>query len=356
MNRRAFLASAACLAAASRARLLALADPGAVRVGVFGLFRPTELIVRAGATGILTLDAGSASSALRGPATSHVRLIDGQIVTEIAGRTLRARTLRVSATGGGAADLELSVPGRITRAFLGHLQIQIDGDVLVPIVAMDLEVAVASVAAAEQTAGVPLEALKAQAIAARSYFTAARGRHRTFEACDTTHCQFLREPPPAAHPASRAARETQGLVLVFRGSPIVSVYSARCGGRTRSLAEAGLPDAGDGYPFFSVDCAYCLAHAEPWTRRLPLDAEAERLETDRSEAARLAIVRRDGWNAVPGHAFDTRREGDQLVLEGRGSGHGIGLCQAGATALAAEGASTTEILRHYYPGTVVKEK
>src|SRR6266571_2973368 len=62
---------------------------------------------------------------------------------------------------------------------------------------MDRETATASVVAAENTPDTPLEALKAQAVAARSYFVAGRGRHHDFDFCDTTHCQFLREPPSA---------------------------------------------------------------------------------------------------------------------------------------------------------------
>ena len=353
MNRRKFLAGAACLAA-SPWRLLAQERPGTVRVGVFGLFQPSELVVRPGPAAALVVDAGGATSVLRGADAARLRLADGRLSVEISGRTLRARVLRVAAAGGGAAPIEMSVPGRITRAFLGSLQVLASGDALVPMVTMDLDVMVASVTAAEQIAGTPLDALKAQAIAARSYITAARGRHRDFDACDTTHCQFLREPPPAAHPAFQAAHETRRLVLAFRGAPIVALYSASCGGRTRSLAEAGLPGAADGYPFYGVDCPYCRRHAQAWTRTLPLDGVTGRLEADRSEAARLAVGRREGWNAVPSPTFDVVREGDRLVLEGRGMGHGIGLCQAGAAAFAAEGAAVSEILRHYYPGTVIE--
>ena len=210
------------------------------------------------------------------------------------------RAVRVTGPTGQAADLQLSVPGRITRRFHGRLDVILDGSELVPVVSMDLETAVASVVAAEQIGSTPPEALKAQAVAARSFFIAARRRHHGFDFCDTTHCQFLREPPAADHPAARAARETAGLVLAFRGAPIPAFYSASCGGRTRTLAEAGL-DAADGYPYFSVECG----------------------------AARHAA-------------------GDR-------NGHGIGMCQRGAASLAAEhGASFAEILKHYYPGTTLE--
>jgi stage II sporulation protein D len=227
------------------------------------------------------------------------------------------------------------------------------GEELVPVVSMDLETAVASVVAAEQVEHTPIEALKAQAVAARSYFMAARGRHRGFDFCDTTHCQFLRGSPVADHPAMRAVHETTGLVLAFRGAPIVALYSASCGGRTRSLADAGLP-ATDGYPYFSVDCSYCARHANAWERRLALDADARQLDAARSEAARLAVDRRVGWSAVPGNNFEATRDLDALVLHGRGAGHGVGLCQTGAAGLATESAATfAHILDHYYPGTAL---
>ena len=102
----------------------------------------------------------------------------------------------------------------------------------------------------------PPEALKAQAVAARSFFVAAGRRHHGFQFCDTTHCQFLREPPAQIirRPGRRARRPAS--CSRFAGAPIAAFYSASCGGRTRTLADAGL-QAADGYPYFSVECAYC---------------------------------------------------------------------------------------------------
>ena len=75
-------------------------------------------------------------------------------------------------------------------------------------VTMDLETAVASVVAAESPPGAGLESLKAQAVVARSFLVAAHGRHARSDFCDTTHCQFLREPPAEGSLAERAARNT----------------------------------------------------------------------------------------------------------------------------------------------------
>jgi hypothetical protein len=292
--------------------------PAAVRIGVFGLFHPRELILRSGSQIALRTDRDTC--VLDGREEARVSVAGGAMRVSCGGAVLGTRTLRITGRDGGPADVEMTVPARITRKFRGQVDVATAGEELVPVVSMDLETAVASVVAAEQVASTSDEALKAQAVAARSYFVAARGRHRGFDFCDTTHCQFLREPPASTDPSARAAAETAGLVLAFRGTPIAALYSASCGGRTRSLADAGLRST-DGYPYFSVDCSYCMRHATEWDTRHQLDAGTRRLEADRPEDAR--------------------------------KGHGIGMCQAGAAALARDGAPFAEILAHYYPGTTL---
>jgi stage II sporulation protein D len=324
-----------------------------VRIGVFGLFHPRELVVRPGDGTGLSLRSDRETCELRGRDEAHLVALRGSVQATCGGRTFGAPVLSVNALAGGIGAVNLGVPGKIARTFRGHVEVTLAGGELVPVVSMDLETAVASVVAAEQLDGTPLEALKAQAVATRSYFVAARGRHRGFEFCDTTHCQFLREPPAASRPAARAVRETAGLVLAFRGAPLAALYSASCGGHTRSLADAGFRGI-DGYPYFAVECAYCVRHATEWERRLPIDADAERLDAARSEAARVTVGRSRGWSAVPGNNFDVVRDAGSLVLHGRGEGHGIGLCQAGAAALAREQhARFADILDHYYPGTTL---
>ena len=68
---------------------------------------------------------------------------------------------------------------------------------------MDRETAVASILASEMDESAPIEALKAQAVATRSFLAAGR-RHMDFDFCDTTHCQFLKSPPPLASRVSSA--------------------------------------------------------------------------------------------------------------------------------------------------------
>jgi stage II sporulation protein D len=59
-----------------------------------------------------------------------------------------------------------------------------------------------------------------------------------------------------------------------------------------------------------------------------------------------------GWNAVPGNNYELQREGDVVVVEGSGKGHGVGLCQLGASWMARQGYGFQEILAYYYPNTI----
>jgi stage II sporulation protein D len=55
---------------------------------------------------------------------------------------------------------------------------------------------------------------------------------------------------------------------------------------------------------------------------------------------------------VPGNNYELQREGDVVVVEGSGKGHGVGLCQSGTAWMAKQGYGFMEILAHYYPNTV----
>lgn len=332
MSRRAILFCGLLLAAAAPAQT--------VTIGVFGLFHPRDLTVTpAGAP--LLIDARGQQIAVE---TGAVRLrLTANGIAVLAGTSAwRTSRVRIHARDGGATDLLLAVPGKIRRQYRGTLEITSSASELTAVVAMDLELAVASAVAAESPPGAPLEALKAQAVATRSFYAAHASGHRDFDFCDTTHCQFLRQPPAENSPAMLATHQTSGIVLRYRGAVFAAMFSSSCGGRTKSLAELGLP-ARD-YPYFAVDCPYCRTHAEHWTRAaLPVHGERER----------LALNRQHGWSALPGTNYHVVDTADGPEIEGSGLGHGLGFCQRGASAMAAEGSSFREILAHYYPNAVV---
>jgi stage II sporulation protein D len=244
----------------------------------------------------------------------------------------------------------VSVPGKITRRYSGKLEIRPDARELIVVVVMPMETAVASVVAAESPPHAPMEALKAQAVATRSFFVAGKGRHHNYDFCDTTHCQFLRAPPGPATAAFRAATATRGLVLAYKDEVFAAMYSASCGGRTHTLADLGIPV--HGYPYFAVTCNYCRRHPEKWVTQLKTEDAAALAPT---ESARLNLARKLGWKSVPGNSYSSHMDNGSVVLEGVGVGHGIGLCQRGGADMARHGASFLEILQHYYPNAEVRQ-
>jgi len=324
-----------------------------VRVGVFGLFRPQSLSLEVppGKAIIVHTDRRNfvmeRSSERR---SAHLHASGDAVLLQVAGETVRTHRISATSRAGEEVEFVLSVPDKIRREYLGTLQVRCIRGTLVPIVSMNLETAVASAVQAESGPHTPLEALKAQAVAARSYMVAARGRHSgVFDFCDTTHCQYLREPPVRGSPADLAARSTKGLVLAYHGAAFPAMFTRSCSGQTRTPEEDGF--ATQGYPYFSVVCDDCRERPHRWKSRVS-QQDAERLARQ-GEAARLEIGRRKGWNAVPSNDFTVHDDGGQALLEGSGEGHGIGLCQRGARAMSESGADFRQILEHYYPNTTI---
>jgi peptidoglycan hydrolase-like amidase len=330
------------------AALHAAANGKELRIGVFGLFHPSELILRAAPGGALRVNLAGVVWNLEGSRTAHFRVGRSGVLCTVEDRASTSEVVRVSGSR-GKAEFLLSVPGKIERRFAASLEVRVRAGELVPIVITDLETAVASVVAAESAPSAPIEALKAQAIATRSYYLASSERHTDFQFCDTTHCQFLREPPDETAAASAAASETKGLVLIHAGAPLAALFSASCGGRTRTLAEAGM--AAEGYPYYAIECRPCQTSASNWERSLPAGYSTQL--QDRTEAHRIELGRVFGWNVLPGYNYEVTREGGHILVHGRGEGHGIGLCQHGANVMAASGADHRRILNDYYPNTAI---
>jgi len=328
------------------------ASVASVRIGVLGLFHPQQFAISALPGHALMIRAGDEHLVLEassGVHTASVTLSKGEIILHAGTRTMRAWALAVAGRANEPTDFVLAVPGKIARRYRGTLEIYSSAGQLLALVVMEREIAVASIVAAESTADTPLEALKAQAVATRSYLIAGRGRHHDFDFCDSTHCQFLREPPASDAAAARAVAATRGMVLAYKSEPFAAMYTRSCSGRTRTPSELDLSDPN--YPYYPVECRYCREHPVRWSSRISAQ-DAISLRSS-SEASRLRAARRLGWNTIPSNEFVMKNETDHILLEGTGQGHGIGLCQAGAKAMAADGADFRQILGHYYPNTSV---
>lgn len=247
-----------------------------------------------------------------------------------------------------------------------------------------------------------LEAVKAQAVAARTYAVRHLGRRGDLgfdyygSVLDQAYGGLDAEDPAA----TRAVEATRGQILTYRGEPIEAYYHSTCGGHTAALEEVW---PGDPRPYLrSVSDSrpgggwYCedstrFRWTEVWGESALLEALTTGLRgrgvdgpvtsveslrvvrrTPSGRAAELVIrtdagdarVRGDSIRRVlspePGRIlnstdFELHPHGDGrvtgLTVDGAGWGHGIGMCQTGALGRARAGQSYRDILSTYYPGT-----
>lgn len=255
---------------------------------------------------------------------------------------------------------------------------------------VSLEDYVLRVVATEASVEDEPEAIKAMAIAARTYALKNIGRHREqgYDFCSTTHCQRFESTEPRTA-MTAAVRETAGLVLRDDWDELAEAYySASCGGMTANLksiwnAEApaylrgvrdGYCNSGSHYRWTDVIPSAKLLTAlrsDPRTdvgetiRDIAVSkqdrtgrAELLTLVGDRSRSIsgwefKLIIGRVLGWQFVKSSRFTVSRSGSEFVFRGGGFGHGLGLCQEGSHVMAERGQSFQQILAHYFPGTRV---
>jgi len=334
--------------------LLLLSAPPAtaqqeLRFGVLGLFHPRELILQPEGSQVISVtekDAAKNPVLVLNGETGRRQIIFHAEGDRVVANSRFADCWTTAGRDGGTVAFRLTVPGRFHRVYHGRLTIQARKGVLLAVVAMDRETAVASIVAVEMAESAPMEALKAQAVATRS-FLAAGPRHLDFDFCDTTHCQFLKSPPAATSRVTSAVQATQGLILAYRGKPLAAMYSSRCGGKTHTLRDVGL-NPGNAYPYYAVPCQWCRRHPATWQSRIGASGEPPRPGNERS---RIAAARQWGWSAIPGNDFTVTADNAGWRLEGHSVGHGVGMCQMGASGMAAAGAGFREILTRYYPNT-----
>lgn len=253
------------------------------------------------------------------------------------------------------------------------------------VLALPFEEYVAGVAAGEAGAIRQTAAVKAVTIAARTWAAASRGRHRAegFDFCSTTHCQSY-QPGAITAAVVAAVRDTAGELLWFQGRPALSYYGRNCGGVTEEASRV----------WADVHAPYLRQQNDPWCRshgRKEWQSEVEKsavslalaregIHVPRTlgsvavlsrtpsgrvsklsvegvavagSAFRFALGRQLGWSTLPSAQFEIRDEGSLLAIYGTGSGHGVGLCQDGATRMAEQGRSYDDILAFYYPGTAL---
>lgn len=262
---------------------------------------------------------------------------------------------------------------------------------------MDIEEYLLGVVAGEMKPGWPLNAYAAQAIIARTFTMEflARGGTRQLHNTDISTDEKEAQAYNSANitpTIRRAVKMTKGLVMTYKNRYVKGWYSASCGGRT-AYAKEGLAYKGPEPPYISsVKC--------PEEKRIPDDElywrtplssfeinealkklnkpdlgrikSMEIVKRSKSQrATRIKFMGDKGSAEVNGADFrinvgpeklrsiwisdEIKNEAGKITVKGRGFGHGVGLCQWGAYALAKQNKSPQAIVKHYYPKAEVSK-
>lgn len=269
-----------------------------------------------------------------------------------------------------AADAEhpITVNGIRVR---GDVVVQPGASQLVAINVLPLEDYLLGVLGSEMPRSFPLEALKAQAVAARTY-----ALNKKLEQYDQPYhlgssvISQVYKGLEVDDPRTREAVEsTHGQVLTFKLQPIEAYFHSSCGGHTESGGDA----LGRDLPYLkSVECPCGSLSTSHWSVNLSgkelsaltgVKAGAVRVEgrTPTGRARRVQVGSREfdavrfreriGYMKLKSLDFEVKKAGDGVELVGSGFGHGAGLCQWGARVLADQGQHYQDILLKYYPGT-----
>ena len=237
----------------------------------------------------------------------------------------------------------------------------------------------------EMSPSYPLEALKAQAVAARSFALKNRKKHEAegYDLCPTTHCQVY-IGVAEEEICDKAIDETHGEILIYNGKLADTNFHADSGGMTESVVDVW----GTNVPYL-VAVKEILKLSEPWTvkvtkkdfssrfgdgfgdvKEIKLSkltvgkAEKDRTSSGRVKSAQIVGTKKtlklEGSElrrkfSLPSTLFDMKLENKEVIFTGYGRGHGVGMSQTGARSYAEDGWSYEKILMHYYHDTKIKK-
>ena len=306
-------------------------------------------------------------------APSWIRVIQRDGVVEVSGR--RAPGLRLRAVGG--AGLRMN-----SREYTGVIEIRRSDDSLLVVNELPLEAYLAGVLKAEASEQWGMEMLKAQAIVARSYAAYHRQLNQAKPyhiVASTAHQQYAGRVAPDS-PIWTAVRETDGQVLLWEGQLFPAFYHTDSGGHTEDprlvFARNNLPalpavrvEFFSGSPYFYWTLDLGLSELAAVLKKGGISVGAiTRLEVvERSPSLRVSRLvvhgnrgsatlrgndfrRLIGYDTLKSTLFAVAVDGETAHFAGRGYGHGAGMDQWGAKAMAEQGYTARQILEYYYPG------
>jgi len=229
----------------------------------------------------------------------------------------------------------------------------------------------------------PLESLRAQAVASRTYLASHLNKHSSegFDLCSDVHCQVY-GGMAKEHPATnQAVDDTYEEILVYQGKPIAAYFHSNCGGSTEQVGfvwglknEDYLPRRkcgfGPGDPRYNWtttlhdDQILSALRKSTKVRGDRLRAVYIKKKSPSGRAQTVTVTTDEGAFDLSGNEFRIAlnpevirstlwlrlsRKSGAYVFKGRGWGHGVGMCQWGAKGQGAKGRGYVEILKFYYP-------
>lgn len=228
---------------------------------------------------------------------------------------------------------------------------------------------VLGVLSAEMPQSFEMQALMAQAVAVRTFAVRSASvgsKHADADVCDDFRCcQSLCDVENCGFDVTRAAeavKATRGIIAVYDGKPILAVYHASSFGRTKSSAEVWGGSVDYLVSVVATESKDVTAHTAKFSENklksllnaeknpifrfgddgLCTHAEVDGKIVTASELRRMLGLRSD--------SFETTECGGEYIFTSYGYGHGVGMSQHGANALAKSGCDFYEILRYYYSG------
>ncbi len=277
----------------------------------------------------------------------------------------------------GSLQGDIFINGHV---YSGLIDIRKDKDGLHFINELPLDNYVEGVIAAEIGEDWDMEALKAQAVVSRTYALYIRDQNKGKDYHITS--SFLHQVYKGDNTSEKihlAVKGTEGEILTYQEQPIRAFYHSACKGATELPEEVWM----ESYPYLrSVPCRGENSPYEYWVRRFDIE-EIEKalgikglndihitsltstgrvktvtLSTEDSELEVHAADLRKliGYEELPSTHFTVSIVGREVIFQGSGNGHAVGLSQWGALEMAQGGSMYKEILKHYYPETVLQKQ
>lgn len=244
---------------------------------------------------------------------------------------------------------------------------------------VDINYYVSGVIEAEGGKKANQEFYKVQAILCRTFALGNYRRHEKerFNLCDNVHCQVYRGRCKQSN-ILMAAMSTKGMIVTDNsGEPIIAPYHSNCGGQTVNSEDIWSKKISY---LRSVTDTFCLSSRNTtWTKKIPVQEWEKYLKKKynlnlkdsiqgndtiynfyqaqrkvylyNKPSINLRDIRND-WN-LKSTFFTIKQDGKDLILTGRGYGHGIGLCQEGAMRMSEKGFSFRDIINHYFTGVKI---